>query len=93
MICPQLILFVTLSIINVIGKISYYFMNDKHDKKTNRKLIFSIITTILYSIGMSVLYYYLCINGYMKSAWILLIIPFIVFITLIILGLLHNYSK
>ena len=92
MLCPQFIIVFLLCIINLILTIYYlYFFRSSYkssniitQKNGNDKLM-TIITNLVYQVGMIILFYLLCEHGYNTTAWVLLLSPIILIIILIII--------
>ena len=73
--CPQLIIYVVLSVVSAI--FTYVLSFDTFKKLPHNFKSIMIITNILVFMGMSLLYFWLCSIGYKTTAWVILLVPIV----------------
>lgn len=71
--CPQLIIYIILSVISAI--FTYILSFDTFNKLPQKFKITMIVTNLVVFMGMSLLYFWLCSIGYKTTAWLILLVP------------------
>jgi len=71
--CPQLIIYVILSVVSAI--FTYVLSLDTFKKLPKKIQVTMVVTNVVVFMAMSLLYFWLCSIGYMTTAWLILLVP------------------